>query len=144
MSREEPNVPSEIKGLSGENPDERPSIAGDPGGVATAAQTVYRGRRDPAAPVGEEYTVTVNGDECLPKRYDLLSASPSGFSWSFSGSGPAQLAIAILAHAYDDEVAENHYQRFKCEIVSELPEDGWTLTEQDLDAWWEVSIDGKA
>ena len=136
MSREEPNVPFETRGLSGENPDERPSIEGDPVGAATEAQTVYRGRRDPAAPVGEEYTVTVDG-EPLDCRYDLLSASPSGPAWGYGGSGPAQLAIAVLAHAYNDEFACEHYQRFKRE---ELPEDGWTLTKQDLDQWQEVVV----
>lgn len=135
MSREETDVASETRGLSGENPDERPSIAGDSEGIATAEQTVYRGRRDPAAPVGDEYTVTVNGDECLPKRYDLLSASPSGFSWGFSGSGPSQLSLAILSHAYNDEFACKHYQRFKREVVANQPEDRWTLRTSDLDAW---------
>jgi hypothetical protein len=98
------------------------------------ASTVYQGRRDPTAPVGEEVKVTVDG-EPLSKRYDLLSASPSGFEYGYGGSGPAQLAIAILAHAYDDEFACEHYQRFKREVVSELPEEGWTLRTSDLDAW---------
>lgn len=104
------------------------------------ASTVYQGHRDSTAPVGEEYIVTVD-DQPLPKRYDLLSASPSGFSWAFSGSGPAQLAIAILAHAYDDEFAADHHQLFKREVVSELPKDGWKLDVSDLDAWREVVID---
>lgn len=140
MSREEPGVPSETRGLSGENPDERPSITGDPEGVATAEQTVYRGRRDPTAPVGEELEVTVDG-EPLSKRYDLLSASPSGFETGYNGSGPAQLSIAMLAHAFSDEFACEYYQQFKREVVSELPEEGWTLTKGDLDEWREVSVE---
>jgi hypothetical protein len=79
--------------------------------------------------------VTVDGEQCLNCRYDLLSASPSGFEWGYGGSGPATLAIAILAHAYNDEFASEWYQRFKREVVSELPEEGWMLTKQDLDAW---------
>lgn len=40
-----------------------------------------------------------NGNERdLPPRLDLFNHSPSGFSWGYSGSGPAQLALAILAH----------------------------------------------
>lgn len=50
----------------------------------------------------------------------------------------------MLANAYDDEFAKSRYQRFKCEVVSELPKEGWTLTKQDLDTWREVSIDDKA
>jgi len=138
MSREEPDVASE-PGLSGEKPDKRPSITGVRRGVATADQTVYRGRRDPAAPVGEEVEVTADG-EPLAKRYDLLSASPTGFEFGYGGSGPCQLAIAILAHAYDDEFAKSRYQRFKREVVAELPEDGWKLTKSDLDEWREAGL----
>jgi hypothetical protein len=125
MSSEDPDVPSEARarGLSEENTQKRSSIVGSPEGVATTEQTVYQDRYDPAAPVGEKVEVTVDG-EPLDCRYDLLSASSSGFQWGYGGSGPAQLAIAILVHAYDDEIAGNHYQRFKREVVSELPEDG--------------------
>ena len=34
----------------------------------------------------------------LHKRLDLANHSPTGFSWGYGGSGPAQLALAILAH----------------------------------------------
>lgn len=91
--------------MSGKNGQNHPSITGGPKGVTTGEQTVYRGRRDPAAPVGEECTVRVDGGEPLDFRYGFLSASPPGFEWSYGGSGPAQLAIAILTHAHDDQVA---------------------------------------
>ena len=110
------------------------------GQSGTSTKHVYHGHHSPSEQVGEEYTVTVDGDT-LPKRYDLLSASPSGYAWAYSGSGPAQLAIAILAHAYDDEFATMHYQQFKREVVSELPEDRWTLRTPDLDAWRREVID---
>ena len=102
----------------------------------TEPKMVYRARRDLDVPVGHQIEVTVDG-EPMDYRYDLLSASPSGFEWGYGGSGPAQLAIATLAHAYNNEFACEHYQRFKCEVVSELPKQGWTLTKDDLDAWRE-------
>ncbi|WP_248895330.1 DUF6166 domain-containing protein [Haloplanus halobius] len=131
MSRD---VPTETRGLSGETLDERPPITGDRGRSPTAKNTVYRGHRDPAAPVGEEVEVTADG-EPLDCRYDLLSASPSGLEFGYGGSGPAQLAVAMLAHAFDDEFACEYYQRFKHEVVANLPEEGWTLTKTDLDEW---------
>lgn len=134
MSREELNRPGEPRGLTGENTHERLSTTGGQGEVATREQIVYRGRRDPVAPVGEEVEVTVDG-EPLDKRYDLLSASPSGFEWAYGGSGPAQLAIALLAHATDEKLACRYYQQFKEEIVAELPEDGWRLTSDDIETW---------
>jgi hypothetical protein len=99
-----------------------------------SSDTVYHGRRDPTAPVGKECTVTVDG-EPLALRYDLLSASPAGFEWSYGGSGPAQLAVALLAHAFDDEFAKCHYQRFKREVVAKLPEERWILRKRNLEAW---------
>lgn len=107
---------------------------------ATHAEQIYAGTRDPMAPFGQECTVTVDG-EPLDCRYDLLSASPSGFEWGYGGSGPAQLAIAILAHAYDDEFAQESYQEFKHGVVATLPENGWTLTKADLDEWRREVID---
>ena len=130
-----PDLPSRSRGSRADDGLPHPSIARD------ETETVYRGHREPTAPVGEECTATVD-DRPLDHRYDLLSASPSGFEWSYHGSGPAQLAIALLAHALNDEVACDHYQRFKRDIVAELPEVGWTLHAADLDAWYEeVSAD---
>ena len=34
--------------------------------------------------------------EPLPLRLDLFNHSPTGFSWGYGGSGPAQLALARL------------------------------------------------
>ena len=72
-------------------------------------------------------------------RYDLLSASPSGFQWGYGGSGPAQLAVALLAHAYDEEFAAEHYQWFKRDVVSELHEDGWTLSKNEIEQFVETA-----
>lgn len=127
---------------TGDPREQPPSTSGETS-PATGSTTVYVGRRDSGMPVGEACSVTVDGDS-LDCRYDLLSASPSGFEYGYGGSGPAQLAIAMLAHAFDDEFAKRHYQQFKREVVAELPESGWKLTKQDLDEWREVSVDGKA
>ena len=53
----------------------------------------------------------------------------------YGGSGPAQLALAILSdHLADDRQALDLYQRFKWAVVVELPRRrSWTLTSQDID-----------
>jgi uncharacterized protein (DUF2249 family) len=122
------------KGSTSGKAPRRPSNEGE------QSKHVYRAQRDPTAPVGKECTVTADGDP-LNCRYDLLSASPAGFEWNYRGSGPAQLAIAVLAHAYGDEFAKSRYQQFKRDIVSELPEDGWILTKRDLDEWRREVVD---
>jgi hypothetical protein len=88
----------------------------------------YEGRRQ-----GYAVIVTVNGRPLNP-RLDLYNHSPTGFEWGYCGSGPAQLALALLAdHLADDEEALNLYQRFKWSVVVELPRRRWTLTSRDID-----------
>ena len=67
----------------------------------------YAGRRQ-----GFAVIVTVDGRRLNP-RLDLWNHSPTGFEWGYCGSGPAQLALAILAdHCANDEQALNFRQRF--------------------------------
>jgi len=69
----------------------------------------------------------------------LVNHSPSGFEWGYGGSGPAQLALALLLDYTDDEAfALDHYQAFKTEVVSQLDCAGsgerWRLTGPEIDA----------
>ncbi len=70
----------------------------------------------------------------LDPRLDLRSHSPTGFQWGYGGSGPAQLALAILAdHLGDDEQARELYQDFKLQVIARLPqEQGWVLTPEQI------------
>ena len=110
------------------------SAEGTPLQPQTESKTVYRALRDLDAPVGHQIEVVVDG-EPMDYRYDLLSASPSGFEWGYGGSGPAQLSVALLAHALNDEAAVTYYQQFKRDLVSQFPEDGWELTADDIRRW---------
>jgi hypothetical protein len=88
----------------------------------------YEGRRQ-----GYAVIVTVDSRRLNP-RHDLWNHSPTGFEWGYGGSGPAQLALAILAdHCGNDEQALNFYQRFKWAVIAELPGRGWTLTSPQID-----------
>ncbi len=69
----------------------------------------------------------------LPTRLDLQNHSPTGFSCGFGGSGPAQLALALLADVFDDDIALEHYQDFKWSIIAKLPRDKpWSLTVEQI------------
>ena len=71
--------------------------------------------------------------EHLRPRFDLIRHQPVGFDWARTGSRPAQLALALLAHASgDDEFALEHYQVFQHEIISRLPRVGWELTSKQV------------
>lgn len=79
----------------------------------------------------------IDGDERqeLPLRLDLVEHSPTGFCWSYGGSGPAQLALALLAHALaDDEAALRLYQEYKWRVVALLPAEGWSLPVEEVRA----------
>ena len=82
---------------------------------------------------GHAVDVTVNGRPLNP-RFDLWNHSPTGFEWGYGGSGPAQLALAILAdHFGNDQQALVFYQRFKWSVIVELPNLRWTLPSRDID-----------
>ena len=76
------------------------------------------------------------GPFSLSLRLDLGNHSPTGFEWGYGGSGPAQLALAILAHEFGDEFAQDNYQQFKSDVIVSL-NNPWTLTSQDLAVWRE-------
>jgi Family of unknown function (DUF6166) len=65
----------------------------------------------------------------LNPRFDLRRHSPSGFEWGYGGSGPAQLALALLADwSGNSRFALKHYQEFKFKVVAGLPRREWELT----------------
>jgi hypothetical protein len=77
--------------------------------------------------------VTVNGRTLNP-RLDLRNHSPTGFECGYAGSGPAQLALAIVAdHLSDDEQALDVYQAFKFAVVAGLPKYGWKLNSEQVE-----------
>lgn len=94
---------------------------------------IYSGRRDHNGTA--VVRVTKNGDaRALPLRLDLDRHSPTGFEWGYAGSGPSQLALAILADALgNNEVALRLHQAFKSQIIAALPQnESWLLTEQQV------------
>ena len=92
---------------------------------------VYEGKR-----TEKECAVVKREDaEVLPllPRLDLWDHSPTGFEWNYGGSGPAQLALALLADVLgDDEQALELHQPFKWEVISRLPVEGWQLRAEDV------------
>src|SRR6202171_5784905 len=79
--------------------------------------------------------VTVNGKP-LNLRHDIRNHSPTGFSWGYGGSGPAQLALALLADALgDDDRAVRLHQAFKFKVVACWPEgERWWITADQIAA----------
>lgn len=70
----------------------------------------------------------------LDARLSFLNKSPTGFNWGYGGSGPAQLAFALLADALDDdERALDLYLAFKWHTVADWPQgERWTITQEQI------------
>ena len=100
---------------------------------------VYSGWRNPAElNTAGDCTVTVDGRTLTPARsLKVRNHSPAGFNWGYGGSGPAQLALAILLDYLDDEVlAQRYYQDFKFTYVARWSaEDSWVLTGHEIDSF---------
>ncbi len=77
--------------------------------------------------------VVVVDDAPLDERYDLERFTTRGFEWSYEGSEPTQLALAILAnHLGDDRRAVESSDAFMRQVVANLDND-WELTSDDID-----------
>jgi hypothetical protein len=65
--------------------------------------------------------VYLDGKYLDPGRSQKIwNHSPDGFNWGYSGSGPAQLALAILLEI---KGSPNGYQIFKDEVIAAIPMD---------------------
>ena len=77
--------------------------------------------------------VTVDGAP-LDKRFDIKVYDEKGFEWSYEGSAPRQLALAILAdHLGDAERASAGVEQFMTSVIANLDND-WTLSGSDIDS----------
>lgn len=84
----------------------------------------------------ESRSVHLDGKHLDPKpSQKLFNHSPDGFMWGYGGSGPAQLALAILMKATgNNDVALALYQKFKWEKLATLPMEDFEM-EIDIEAW---------
>jgi hypothetical protein len=70
----------------------------------------------------------INGETFSPSRsLKIRNHSPDGFAWSYYGSGPAQLALAILLEETDEETAQDLYQDFKSKVIANLDKKEWSF-----------------
>lgn len=100
---------------------------------------VYSGKRGGPAKVAEVWITDGLDNQLLDAGESLkhVTHSPTGFEWGYHGSGPAQLAFALLLnHTGETAVALRHYQEFKRNVVA-LFSDNWTLTAAEISVWLE-------
>jgi hypothetical protein len=96
------------------------------------AVKVYRGRRE-ADGGCRVWIIETGRARPLPLRLDLDNHSPTGFEWGYRGSGPAQLALALLADALRRPARRVLASRFQMEAHRHLARDAeWTITKQEI------------
>jgi|SaaInlStandDraft_4_1057021.scaffolds.fasta_scaffold166094_1 hypothetical protein len=97
--------------------------------------TVIRGDRDSS----HTLHVRIDGTELSAARSQMVvNHSPDGFEAGYGGSGPAQLALAILLEFMGQEHrsrAVRMHQAFKDEFITRLPDDGWIITGAQVINW---------
>jgi len=89
--------------------------------------------------------IELKGDKVEKSCYELepkdsqklYNHSPDGFNWGYSGSGPAQLALAMLLDLTgNEELSRVNYQQFKACFIANFS-DRWFLTEPEIRTWLE-------
>ena len=97
--------------------------------------TTYTGHIEPDG--SRSVTVTdEDGTRLLPPRLDAANHGPMGFAWGYNGSGPSQLALALLCDAADVDRARQHYAGFQHYVIDRLTRnEGWTIEREDVLAW---------
>jgi hypothetical protein len=101
------------------------SYIGDRTKEPAGPQTVYRHLEG----IGE------NGVLDPGPSQKLFNHSPDGFQWGYGGSGPAQLALAILLDVTGDpDLSVRLHQNFKRDKIASLG-DRFILTESEIQEW---------
>ena len=71
----------------------------------------------------------------LAPSYELAKHSPTGFEWGYLGSGPSQLALALLLDVTGDaNTALQWYQFFKEDHVGTWGTT-WQITTEEIKLW---------
>lgn len=84
---------------------------------------------------GHETPETAAGGALVDIPHAFVVHSPCGFEWGYGGSGPAELALNILALYVPAPEAWRLHQRYKWAVVSRLPLAGGTVTTPSVLAW---------
>lgn len=125
--------PAEDMGI---NPLNLP-VGGKP--MTTHPETRYWGKRisrPGALPVYKQLLPDGETTELSPAASQKLrNHSPDGFNFGYGGSGPAQLALALLLDVTGNpELAQSCYQDFKFHYVASWGE-AWSITSREILEW---------
>lgn len=68
-------------------------------------------------------------------EHRIVLHSPTGMECGYGGSGPADMALNILAGFVTDEEARKLHQRFKWDFIASMPKGGGTINANAIRQW---------
>jgi uncharacterized protein DUF6166 len=90
---------------------------------------IYQGRR-----TMDGLVVTVDGQP-LPEHYEVKRFTKRGFEWTYTGTSPQQLALAILFdYLGDKDCAIELSEPFMKDVIANFDND-WQLTGDEVNAY---------
>jgi hypothetical protein len=90
---------------------------------------IYEGRR-----TMDGLVVTVDG-VALPEHYEVKQFTKRGFEWTYEGTSPQQLALAVLFdYTGDRQRAVALSEPFMKDVIANLDND-WQLTAEQIDSF---------
>ena len=109
---------------------------------------IYQGRRVPSVIVLVIDEATKKSRTLNPCHSQAISNHSMEFNWGFQGSGPSQLALALLLDAIGETpieqrpspetapvLAERWYHQFKNDHVSNWGEDVFRISQAEIMGW---------
>lgn len=80
--------------------------------------------------------VKIDDEVLSPKESQkLINHSPDGFSWGYLGSGPSQLALALLLRFTNETFAKHNYQQFKLDIIANIDQADFSIPASEIEDW---------
>lgn len=102
---------------------------------------LVRRERDGQRTTVRAYTSPPDLSDIQPLRH-VVHHSPDGFEYGYAGSGPADLALSILAFVLDDEaLAMRYHQAYKNAVVAAQPQEkaAWGTSVGAVKRWFDES-----
>ncbi len=115
------------------------------------AGKTYRGFRPADNEIGDCRVVVIENGKARPLRHVVLH-SPSGLEFGYGGSGPADLALSILADYFGERPTSKqlssgacqcwrHHQDFKWAFIAVAPRESFTITSDQIKDWLAENAD---
>lgn len=84
----------------------------------------------------------INGSEIFHyASQEIKNHSPNGFEWGYGGSGPSQLALAIVYHITGNRTTSlSLYHRFKEQFIMKVKANE-SIIDVDVSGWVKIKLE---